>query len=152
MIIEVIAAFFVAYGFGILFNIKGKYLILAGIAGSIGWFGYKLPLYLGCGDSLSYFIAAVAFSIFCQVCAIKFHTPYTILSICALIPLVPGYGVYNSMYQFLTGNYMKAIDYGVNTLSSAGSLALGVILVSSIFRTKKGLRHILKNRNKLNRL
>ena len=28
MIIEVIAAFFVAYSFGILFNIKGKYLII----------------------------------------------------------------------------------------------------------------------------
>ena len=28
MIIEVIAAFFVAYSFGILFNIKGKYLTI----------------------------------------------------------------------------------------------------------------------------
>lgn len=148
MIIEVIAAFFVAYGFGILFNIKGKYLLLSGIAGSIGWFAYKLCLYFGRSENLAYFVAAVSFSIFCQICAIKFHTPYTILSICALIPLVPGYGVYNSMYQFLTGNYIKAIDYGVNTLSSAGSLALGVILVSSIFRTKKGLRHIFKDISK----
>ena len=61
-----------------------------------------------------------------------------------MIPLVPGYGVYNSMYQFLTGNYIKAIDYGVTTLSNAGSLALGVILISSIFRTKKGFRYLLK--------
>ncbi|MDY5913291.1 MAG: threonine/serine exporter family protein [Inconstantimicrobium porci] len=144
MIIEVIAAFFVAYGFGILFNIKGKYLFLSGIAGSIGWFAYKLCLNLGSSDNLAYFIAALSFSIFCQICAIKYHTPYTILSICALIPLVPGYGVYNSMYQFLTGNYIKAIDYGVTTLSNAGSLALGVILISSIFRTKKGLRYLLK--------
>ena len=41
MIIEVIASFFVAYSFGILFNIKGKYLIIAGVGGSIGWFLYK---------------------------------------------------------------------------------------------------------------
>ena len=30
---EIIAAFFAAYAFGILFNIKGKYLVIAGIGG-----------------------------------------------------------------------------------------------------------------------
>ena len=38
MIIEVIAAFFVAYSFGILFNIKGKYLIIAGGGGAMDGF------------------------------------------------------------------------------------------------------------------
>lgn len=140
MFLEVIAAFFVAYGFGILFNIKGKFLFLAGFAGSIGWFAYKLCLFFNTDDNFAYFIAAVSFSVFCQICAIKFKMPYTILSICALIPLVPGYGVYNSMYHFIIGDYIKAIDYGVVTLYNAGSLALGVILVSSIFRTRVHLK------------
>lgn len=47
MLIELIAAFFVSYSFGILFNIKGKYLIIAGGGGSLGWFLYKICLYFG---------------------------------------------------------------------------------------------------------
>ena len=57
MIIEVIASFFVAYSFGILFNIKGKYLIIAGVGGSIGWFLYKFCVQISLGESFSLFIA-----------------------------------------------------------------------------------------------
>lgn len=51
MIIEVIAAFFVAYSFGILFNIKGKYLIIAGGCGAIGWFLYKFCMQIGIAET-----------------------------------------------------------------------------------------------------
>lgn len=139
MFLEVIAAFFVAYTFGILFNIKGRYLTLAGIGGSIGWFIYKFSLFCGISESISLFMASIGFSIYCESAARIYRTPATLLSVCALIPLVPGYGVYNSMYEFLVGNNLDAIDYGVATLLNAGSLALGVILVSAIFRSfKKG--------------
>ena len=143
MLIEVISAFFVAMSFGFLFNIKGKYLFLAGIGGSIGWFVYKLALSFNYSDNFSMFLCAVSFSLYSEICARKFHTPVTSLSVCALIPVVPGYGVYKSMYAFLIGNYINAIDYSVNTLYNAGSLALGVILVSAIFKYIKK-RNLLK--------
>lgn len=139
MIIEIIAAFFVAYGFGILFNIKGKFLILAGLGGSIGWAGYKISLLFGLPIPLSYFISSISFGVFCEVCARIFKTPATILTVCSLIPLVPGYGVYNCIYQFILGDHLMAIDYGIETLSIAGSLALGLILVSTIF---KGIKYM----------
>lgn len=142
MFIEVISAFFVALSFGFLFNIKGKYLFLAGIGGSIGWFTYKLALSFNFSDSFSMFICAISFSLYCEICARKFHTPVTLLSVCALIPVVPGYGVYKSMYAFLIGNYLDAIDYSVSTLYNAGSLALGVILVSAIFKCIKRLSRV----------
>lgn len=101
MIIEVIAAFFVAYSFGILFNIKGKYLIIAGGGGAIGWFLYKFCMQIGIAETSSLFIASIGFSIYCETCARLYKTPSTILSVCCLIPLVPGYGVYNTLYSFL---------------------------------------------------
>ena len=137
MILEVFAAFWVAFGFGYLFNIKGKYLILSGIGGSIGWFTYKLALLFNYSESFSMFLCAVAFSCYSEICARKFQTPVTILSVCALIPVVPGYGVYKSMYGFLIGDYMNAIDCSTNTLYNAGALALGVILISSLFKLLK---------------
>ncbi|RDY26464.1 threonine/serine exporter [Romboutsia weinsteinii] len=134
MIIEIISSFFVALSFGILFNIKGKYLIVAGVGGAITWFIYKLCLGYEFGESSSLFIAALVFSIYCEFAARIYKTPSTILSVCCLIPLVPGYGVYNTMYSLLVGDYIKAMEYGTSTLSSAGALALGVIFVSTLFR------------------
>lgn len=134
MIIEVIASFFVAYSFGILFNIKGKYLIIAGVGGSIGWFLYKFCVQISLGESFSLFIASIGFSIYCETCARLYKTPSTILSVCCLIPLVPGYGIYNTLYAFLIKDYIQAIDYGVSTISNACSLALGIILISTIYR------------------
>lgn len=151
MIIEIIAAFFVAYSFGILFNIKGKYLLVAGGGGAVGWFLYKFFLQIGIGESSSLFIAAIGFSAYCETCARLYKTPSTILSVCCLIPLVPGYGVYNTLYAFLRKDYMQAVDYGVSTISSACALALGVIFVSTLYRNYN-LNKIKKFKQKLNKI
>ena len=45
-----IASFFAALGFGVMFNIRGKNPVLAGIAGSIGGLVYHLCLLMGCGE------------------------------------------------------------------------------------------------------
>ncbi|MEG1310526.1 MAG: threonine/serine exporter family protein [Romboutsia sp.] len=134
MFIEIIASFLSALSFGVLFNIKGKRVIAAALGGGLGWFVYKLCLSYPIGESTSYFISAICFSIYCEICARIYKTPATTLTVCCLIPLVPGYGIYNTMYSFIVGDYIKAIDYGVNTLSIAGALALGVIFISTIFR------------------
>ena len=149
MIIEVIAAFFVAYGFGILFNIKGKYLIISGLGGSLGWFLYKICLYFGFGESSSLFVASIGFSIYCESCARLYKTPSTILSVCTLIPLVPGYGVYNTLYAFLRKDYVQAIDFGTVTISNACALALGIIFISTLYRNRN-LNKIKELKNKLN--
>lgn len=134
MIIEVIAASLTAFSFGVLFNIKGKRLIVASVGGGLGWFVYKFCLGYQIGEATSYFISAICFSIYCELCARIYKTPTTTLTVCSLIPLVPGYGVYNTVYEFIVGNYAKGADYCMSTLAASGALALGVIFVSAIFR------------------
>ncbi|MCC0627507.1 threonine/serine exporter family protein [Clostridioides sp. ES-S-0108-01] len=134
LFIEVIAAFFTALSFGVLFNMKGKNLILAGIGGSIAWFSYKFCLNMGVTENLCFFIATVCFAIYCELCARIYMTPATTLSVCCLIMLVPGYGIYNTMYSVLTNNYIKAVEYGVSTLSCASSIALGLVFITTVFR------------------
>ena len=46
-----IASFFASLGFGVMFNIRGRKLILAGIAGSIGGAVYHAALLVGCSES-----------------------------------------------------------------------------------------------------
>ena len=42
-----LSAFLASLGFGLLFNIKGKNLFLAGLVGGVGGVCYKISLYYG---------------------------------------------------------------------------------------------------------
>lgn len=134
MIKESIFAFFATLGFGILFNIKGKNLFYAALGGGLSWFTSLLCLDLGLTTTSSFFIASIIFSIYSEVMARILKTPVTSLIICALIPLVPGGGMYYTMYEAVNGNIMKSIELGLDTFSSAGALAIGIIFVSTITR------------------
>ena len=134
MFIQSLFAFFSSLGFGILFNIKGNKLFYAGIGGGLSWFVSIYCETLGLNTTSSFFIASIVFSIYSEIMARILKTPVTTLIICALIPLVPGGGMYYTMYEAINGNIMKSIELGMNTISSAGSLALGIIFVSTLTR------------------
>ena len=80
----------------------------------------------------SLFISSIAFSVYSEICARILKTPVTTIIICALIPLVPGAGMYYTMYEIISGNSSKALELGLNTIANAGTLALGIIFVSTI--------------------
>ncbi|VYU10264.1 hypothetical protein [Clostridium tertium] len=143
MIVEVLSAFIATFAFGIVFNIKGKNLIFSALCGAIGWFAYKMALFLGISDITSLFIAAVSLSIYSEIFARILKTPVTTFVIAALIPLVPGGGMYYTMVEAITGDVMISLEIGIKTLASAGALALGIILVSTITKTIINI----KNRN-----
>ena len=135
ILIETVAAYGVAVGFGILFNIKGRTLRVAGVGGAIGWFVYKITyIYMGFAPGAAFFAAGVSFSVYCEVCARVYMIPATILSACALIVLVPGFGVYRSIYEFILEHYVTAGNVMTETLASAGALALSLVFVTSIFK------------------
>ena len=140
MIGQVIVAFFASFGFGIIFNIKGIKLIFASIGGGLSWFCYLYLNNNGISTILSLFISSIIFSIYSEICARYLKTPVTTLVICALIPLVPGAGMYYTMYETILGNVSGAVELGLNTLASAGVLALGVIFVSTITRQVVNLK------------
>ena len=134
MITQSIFALFSSLGFGILFNIKGNKLFYAALGGGISWFVSLYCEALGFNITSSFFISSIIFSIYSEIMARVLKTPVTTLIICALIPLVPGGGMYYTMYEAINGNIMESIELGLNTISSAGSLALGILFVSTLTR------------------
>lgn len=140
LVYEVFASFVATMGFGILFNIKGKNLIFAGIGGAIAWLVYKLGLSSGLSDIGSLFVSSLIFSAYSEICARVLKTPVTTIVVCALIPLVPGGGMYYTMYEAVQGNVMASLDRALTTIASAGALALGVVVVSTITRLANSAR------------
>ena len=121
-------SFIVTFGFGILFNIKGKKLLFAALGGGLSWYCYSLPLSLGLSEVSSLFISALVFSTYSEVLARIFKTPVTSFVICALFPLVPGSGMYYTMLATINGDLQNAVHLGVIFISTITSL---------IFRVKR---------------
>ena len=135
-----ISAFLASIGFGILFNIRGKKLILAGLTGAIGGILYKYSLYLGMSELVANFLGALGLAIFGEIFARLCKTPVTTFIVCAL---VPGGGMYYTMLEVIQGNVQEALVKGLETLSIAGVLALGILVVSTgtqfYLRTKRAM-------------
>lgn len=135
MIMLTFASFIASLGFGILFNIRGKKLILASIGGAIGGCVFHFATQQGLSELMSMFLSSILFSLYSEIFARICKTPVTTFIICALIPLVPGGGMYRMMLQAIEGDVMAALTIGLDTLSIAGVLALGILLVSAIMKS-----------------
>lgn len=132
MIWQSLVTIITSLGFGIIFNIRGKKLVLAAICGGLGWFTYLLSLHLGLSELISLFISSITMSIYSEIFARILKTPVTTLIVPALIPLVPGAGMYYTIIDAILGNLYESLTTGLQTLAYAGALAIGIILVSSI--------------------
>lgn len=151
MINTTLAAALGSLGFAVIFNIKGKKLFYAFLGGGISWFVYEICLLLGIPSIVGLFISSVCCSIYSEIFARILKTPVTTLIVCCLIPLVPGAGMYNTMYEIVIGNIDKGIELAISTIASAGILALGLIFVSTItrqLRSKSKIIYTIKKSSK----
>ena len=120
-------------GFGIMFNIRGKNLLLSAFCGAISWMVYLITIHYA-NDMLACFLGGLATSLFAEILARLRRTPSTCFLIIGLLPLVPGAGIYYTMKYFVQGQYVEFAGKGITVLSCAGAIALGVMLVISVFR------------------
>lgn len=134
MIHSGLSAFLASLGFGVIFNIKGKKLLAAALCGAIGGAAYSLSLACQISEPMALLIGTMALSLAAELFARWLKGPVTIFLVCALIPLVPGGGMYYTMIEMVQGNVDAAITTCVKTILNAGSIAIGCTLVASCMR------------------
>ncbi len=130
-LVQITMAFFGTLGFGIAFNSRGRKLWLAALGGGLGW---ALFLLLGLffeSEPLRYFIVSVAVSAYAEVLARICKTPASTFCILALIPLIPGGGLYYSADFALSGDAVRFAEKAVATLELTVALSLGIVLVAA---------------------
>jgi uncharacterized membrane protein YjjB (DUF3815 family) len=141
MLLNSLYAIIATFGFCILFNIRGKNLFYASFGGGLGWFSYLYSINHNLSVISSLFIASLLLGIYSEIIARIIKTPVTVIAVCSLIPLVPGSGMYYSMFESVQGNINKALEIGLQTLLSAGALAVGIVLASSSVKVITNIRH-----------
>lgn len=121
-------------GFSILFNIRGRRLIMAAVGGLIAWLMYVILGYVISSEPIRYFIVSVLTSLYAEWMARRLKTPTTTFLMTALIPLVPGASLYYTMSYALGSDMQRFIQKAIDTLKLAGALALGIVLTTMIVK------------------
>ena len=134
-------ALIASMSFSIFFNIHGSGVVICGLGGALGWLVYLLSAPLFHSDVLQSFLAAIAISAYSEIMSRIRKCPVTGYLLVAFFPLVPGGGIYYTMEYAINGETQQFIETGLHTLGVAGSLAVGVLLVSSAVRMWAIYRH-----------
>ena len=131
---QAIAVFVGCCGFCILFNVHGQGMVLCVAGGVAAWMLYLLFGRLGCDVYAANLFAAVFAALYAEVMARVRKCPAMPYLVIATLPMLPGAGVYYTMSMGLEGEMMDAVGKGLETVGVAGSLAVGILLVSTLFR------------------
>lgn len=128
---QLIFAFMSTIGFSILFNAPRKNIVVIGLTGSFGWLMYKVSEYYNGLPIASTLIGAITVGIIGEIFARLLKKPATIFIIPGIVPLVPGSGMYYTMYAIIERRFLDAANFGSETLFIAASIATGISISSS---------------------
>lgn len=133
-VLQVVSAFVGVVAVAVLFQVPKKNLVLAGVTGAAGWFLELVTEEMTGNALLSYFLAAFLVAILSQIFARVSKAPVTLYLVTGILPLVPGVGMYRTVYYLLQSNHELTSYYFSYTLQIAGMIALAIFVVDSCFK------------------
>lgn len=119
-------------GFSIRSNIKGWKLVFTSLGGALSWGLYLMFLAWSSSLLLSVFLATLAVCLYSEFAGRAFKMPVSVFVICAIIPLVPGSGLYYSMTAYIDGRNLEASRKMIETLMIAGTISVAIATMSSV--------------------
>lgn len=142
---QVMMALLSSLAFGIIFNLHGCRLVLAGIGGMLGWIAYLIFYHFTAQEVTSYMLATVVTTLYAQSLARIVKCPATLFLVPTVVPILPGGYLYYTMLYACEGNWSGFLSKGVLTLSTAGAIAVGMLVGSSLYTGVLKIRRTVKN-------
>ena len=134
-IMPCIYAFIACFGFAITYNIRWKRMIPVCLGGALGWVVYlQLKDF---GAVFAYFVATVFIAAYTEIMARIFKVPVIVFLTTAILPLVPGGGMYYTMEYCVKKETILFVETGLHTLALAGAIVLGIMTVTTVVRMGK---------------
>lgn len=132
--IQLLSCLIGSLGFVILFNVHGWGGLLCVLGGIISWSTYLLTFHLTKDDLVAYFFAAAAASLYSEIMARIRKYPAISYLVISIFPLIPGASVYYTMNYAVRDKMTDFADTGMHTIAIAGVIAVGILLISTLFR------------------
>ena len=145
-LIQICMGYLGSLGFGVLFHLRGKKLIIASLGGFLSWSVFLALAGLIPSEAIRYFLASAAVTVYAEVFARVLKTPTTTFLVVSLIPLIPGGALYYTMNYALNEQWSSFINQAFYTLELAFCLAVGIIAVTTLTRMVMALRRHLRRK------
>ena len=136
-IIGIVAAFFGTLGFTVVFRSKRKHIFVIAAGGALSWTVYLLSAIFFNSEPLCYFIASASVGVYSEIFARVLRTPTTNVFAVAVLPLIPGGGLYYTMRYAVNNEWDMFLTKGSTTIKIALAIALGIISVSTVVKLAK---------------
>lgn len=135
MLVQVIGAFVAVVAASVTFGVSKRFLVFSGLAGAVSWFVYLLLLRNHANELIAVFAATLVSALLSHIFARALKAPVTIFQIPAILPTVPGVGMYRTVYYMIMGDKEMTGYYFSKTLQIAGMIAIGIFIMDTVFRT-----------------
>ena len=134
MFVSSMASFIGSFGFAIIFNIHGPGTLVCALGGIFPWVVYLITKDLSGSIIFANLIGGMVASLYAETMARVRKYPAISYLVVSIFPLIPGAGVYYTMSYAVQGEMTRFANKGFETAAIAGAIALGILLVSTIFR------------------
>ena len=134
ILVKCICSFIACFALGIQFNIRFRHLIAAAIGSLVSQLVFTAAAAYDVSELKCCFIAAASVALYSEILARICKAPVNMYLIVGIVPLVPGGLIYYTMLALVMGDNATFIDRAVDAFGTAGAIAMGIFIVSSLFR------------------
>ena len=122
----VLGAFFGTVGFAMLVHTPKRAWFVSGLIASLSYMIYWLMTYLGLPDPMAIFIGSLFGSLAGLLCARLMKIIGTVFLMSAVVPVVPGLGLYRMMAALGQGQIAAGAKTGIQAMITVAMIALGL--------------------------
>lgn len=122
----VIGAFFGTVGFAMLVHAPKRSWFVSGLIASLSYLVYWFMTYLGLPDPMAIFIGSLFGSLVGLLSARLMKIIGTVFLMSAVVPVVPGLGLYRMMSALGQGQIAAGAKTGIQAMITVAMIALGL--------------------------
>lgn len=131
--IQAVAAFLGTAGFAVLYGVPRKEYIHASVCSTIGWMAYLVMMRLANATVIeSTFVATLVVVLVSRFMAVDRKCPVIVYQICGVFPLIPGAGIFWTVYYIVNKQLSDAFTSGFTALGMAVAIVIGIIFMTSL--------------------
>jgi uncharacterized membrane protein YjjB (DUF3815 family) len=131
LILKMIYCFVASLFFALVMNSPKKTLLYSSIIASVGYLIYLIFVKFNSPKS-GFFFGTLIIAFLGEMCARLLKMPATIFIFPAIVPIVPGLGLYQTILALVQNDIPSALEIGVTTFLNIGSMAISMAIVSLI--------------------
>ena len=145
LLVQCAVSFAAVMAFAILFHAPRREWVPCGLTGMVGWVVYWLAVQGGISVVAASFCGTLGLALLSRVLAVVRRCPVTVFLTGGIFPLVPGAGVYWTVYYIVTDELSLAVQNGYMAVKTAVAIVLGIVFV---FELPQGLFRFLMGRRR----